>query len=177
MLYLIGFTLTLGLSAMSYGFAMCQTGPIIPALKYQLNWGDESSTIDFNTTILTTSAVFGLALGSIFGADFIKNGRRQALIKFNIIGMFGSAIALYLNFWGMCFGRMIFGFSAGVIICATPKMVEETIPSNVIEKGFGTSTNILINSATFTCLMLPSWLPENKEELQHTKFWMIQFGI
>ena len=65
---------------MSYGFVMASTGPVIPALKYQLNWGNDSSVVDLNATILSTSSVVGLALGSIFGGDFIKHGRRSSLI-------------------------------------------------------------------------------------------------
>ena len=77
----------------------------------------------------------------------------------------------------MCAGRIIYGFTAGVMICSTPKMIEETIPEIVSEKGFGTSTNIFINLATLVCLMLPAWLPEKKSELEQTKFWMICWGI
>jgi len=58
----------------------------------------------------------------------------------------------------ICLGRIIYGFSAGVMICATPKMIEETIPENVAEK-FGISTNIFINLACCICMMLASGLP------------------
>ena len=77
----------------------------------------------------------------------------------------------------MCAGRIIYGFTAGVMICSTPTMMIETIPSIVSEKGFGTSTNIFINFATLVCLMLPAWLPEKKSELEQTKFWMVCWGI
>jgi len=133
--------------------------------------------VDLNATILSTSAVFGLAMGSIFGGDFIKYGRRLTLIQFNLVGLFGSCIALYLNFWIMCVGRFIYGFSAGVIMCATPKMLEETIPANVAEKGFGTSTNILINVGNFLCMMLAAGMPEQSRDLQTSKFWMLEFGV
>ena len=77
----------------------------------------------------------------------------------------------------MCFGRLIYGFTAGIIMCATPKMLEETIPANVAEKGFGTSTNIFINTGNFLCMMLAAWMPENGDELQTSKFWMTEFGV
>ena len=77
----------------------------------------------------------------------------------------------------MCFGRLIYGFTAGIIMCATPKMLEETIPANVAEKGFGTSTNIFINTGNFLCMMLAAWMPEKSDDLQTSKFWMTEFGV
>ena len=44
-------------------------------------------------------------------------------------------------------------------------MIEETIPENVANKGFGTSTNILISVACFISMILEAGLPETKEEL------------
>ena len=57
---------------------MAATGPVIPALRYQLNWDPQA--IDFNSTILTTSTIVGISLGCVFAGDFIKNGRRSTLI-------------------------------------------------------------------------------------------------
>ena len=39
MLYLVGLTITIGMSSMQYGIAVSATGPVVAALKYQLNWG------------------------------------------------------------------------------------------------------------------------------------------
>ena len=160
MLYLTALTLTLGCSSSSFGFVMAGTGPCISALRYQLNWGNDSAVIDLNSTILSTAAVFGIAIGSIFGGDFIKYGRRSTLIKFNLIGLFASITALFRHFYWMCFGRFLFGVSSGVLMCTTPKILEETIPANVMDKGFGTSTNILINVANFLCLIMAVGMPE-----------------
>lgn len=78
--YLIGLSLTLGCSSMQFGLALAATGPISPALRYQLEWGNDRSEIDFNITCLSTSALVGIALGCIFAGDFIKYGRRKTII-------------------------------------------------------------------------------------------------
>lgn len=59
---------------------MCSTGSVIGALKYQLGWGTEQSTVDFFTTVLSTSATAGVAIGSLFGGDFVREGRRKTII-------------------------------------------------------------------------------------------------
>ena len=133
----------------------------------------DESKIDFFTSLLQTSSVVGLTLGSLSGGMFIKYGRRKALINFNMIGLIGSLLSLYLNIWSMCVGRLIFGFSAGVMLCAAPTMIEETIPEKFAEKGFGTSTNILVNVGAFICMVLSTGLPQKKEELVQTNYWML----
>lgn len=153
-------TLVVGVSSMQFGLALASTGPIVPALRYQLNWGNEREVFDFNVTILSTSALVGIALGNIFGGDFVKNGRRKTIIIFNILGAIATCFTLILDFNSMCFGRMLFGFASGILSCATPKVLDETIPANLMDKGFGTSTNIIINFAFFAVLIMAMGMPE-----------------
>lgn len=124
--------------------ALTATGPISGALRYKLKWGDDPAVKDFYTTILSTSSVVGISFGSLYGGDFIKKGRKSTIINFNIIGIVGSILSLILNFKVMCVGRFLFGVSAGVLLCATPKILDETIPPHLIDKGFGASTNIMM---------------------------------
>lgn len=157
---MLGLTLVVGVSSMQFGLALASTGPIVPALRYQLNWGNEREVFDFNVTILSTSALVGIALGNIFGGDFVKNGRRRTIIIFNILGAIATCFTLVLDFNSMCFGRMLFGFASGILSCATPKLLDETIPANLMDKGFGTSTNIIINFAFFAVLIMAMGMPE-----------------
>jgi MFS family permease len=159
------------------GLVMCSTGTVVSSLKYQLNWGEDPAKIDWYTTVLSSSNIVGIALGSIFGGDFIKYGRRISIIAFNLMGLIGSAFSFMHSFYFLCFGRILFGFSAGVIMCATPKMLDETIPAHLIEKGFGTSTNIIINLMVFLMLLMGMGIPESPAELMDSKYWMIIYGI
>jgi MFS family permease len=142
-----------------------------------MNWGNDRQVIDFNITILSTSALVGIALGNIFGGDFVKYGRRKTIIQFNILGAIATLFTFVLDFYSMCFGRMLFGFASGILSCATPKMLDETIPAHLMDKGFGTSTNILINLAFFVVLIMAMGMPEQSSELMETKYWMIIYGI
>jgi hypothetical protein len=76
----------------------------------------------------------------------------------------------------MCFGRFIFGFSCGVLICTTPKAIDETVPSNLVDKGFGTSTNIIINLSFMMVAVLSLGMPDGEEALFEDWYWMIIFG-
>jgi len=133
--------------------------------------------IEFNTTILTTAAIVGISLGSIFGGDFIKHGRRKTLIRFNCVGLIGSIFCMFLNFWQMCFGRFVLGISAGVILSTTPKMLEESIPGHLLDKGFGMTTSLFINAAFMGCLLLAGATPTSQAELKTSNYWRILFGI
>ena len=77
----------------------------------------------------------------------------------------------------MCVGRTIVGFACGVLICATPKMIDETIPVELIDKGFGTSTNIVINLSFLAVMLLSTGMPEDDKSLQNDLYWMVIFGI
>lgn len=76
----------------------------------------------------------------------------------------------------MCFGRFVFGFSCGVLICTTPKAIDETVPSNLVDKGFGTSTNIIINLSFMMVAVLSLGMPDGEEALTNDWYWMVIFG-
>ena len=70
---------------------------------------------------------------------------------------------MFLNFWQMCCGRFIYGCAAGVLICTTPKMIDEIIPAKLLNKGFGMSTSLMINVAFFGCLIVGGGMPDDQK--------------
>ena len=78
MSYLVALTLTVGLSSIQYGFIYSQTGPVISYLQYKLNWDAQQS--QRYMTVLQTCSIVGIAIGSVFGGEFVKNGRRRTII-------------------------------------------------------------------------------------------------
>jgi hypothetical protein len=75
------------------------------------------------------------------------------------------------------FGRFIVGFSCGILICTTPKLIDETVPSNLVDKGFGTSTNIVINLSFLLVMVVALGMPESESGLKNDWYWMVVFGI
>ena len=68
-------------------------------------------------------------------------------------------------------GRFLFGFSSGVFLCATPKVIEETIPTHLQDYGFSTSTNMMINVFIAITMFMGVGMPEENEELKTTYYW------
>ena len=56
-------------------------------------------------------------------------------------------------------------------------MIDETIPVELIDKGFGTSTNIVINLSFLAVMLLSTGMPEDDKSLQNDLYWMVIFGI
>jgi len=65
----------------------------------------------------------------------------------------------------MCIGRFLLGTAAGTLLCATPKYLDEVIPPRLIDKGFGTSTNIMINMAVLLVMVLAIGMPDDQKDL------------
>jgi MFS family permease len=129
------------------------------------------------STVLQSSCIVGIAIGSIWGGDFVKKGRRSTLIQFNILGLIGSAFSVILNFYAICFGRFILGFACGVLLCATPKALDEVLPSELIDNGFGTSTNIMINMSFLQVMIMANFMPDDKKSLLNNNYWKILFTV
>lgn len=159
--YLLGLAITLGLSSMQFQLALNGTCQIAPALRYQQNWGNDQGRIDFYITVLSTASIIGISAGSLFGGDCVKYyGPRKTIITFNCIGLLGSTLSLFLNFKLMCLGRLFFGLGGGVLLCATSRILEETIPVRLLDKGFGTSTNLMMQLFNFALLLMAIGMPD-----------------
>ena len=84
--------------------------------------------------MLSTASIIGISAGSLFGGDFVKyTGPRKTIIIFNLLGLIGSILSLSLNLKVMCLGRFMFGTGGGVLLCATSKILEETIPVRLLD--------------------------------------------
>jgi len=90
-----------------------------------------TSTLIGCKTFVSTNSVVGVTLGSICGGVFVGKGRRINVIIFNLVLILSSLMSIDKNWWILNLGRVIFGFSSGVLLCATPKIIEETIPTHL----------------------------------------------
>ena len=133
--------------------------------------------ISYYTTIIATSSIICISFGSLYGGEFIKYGRRSTIINFNIVALVASLSMFTLNFKIMCVGRLLFGFACGVMLCATPKMIDETVPAKLIDKGFGASTAILMCFFQFIVLLMAMGNPESSAELAKSYYWMCILGL
>jgi MFS family permease len=101
----------------------------------------------------------GIAFGSSFGSSMMANGRRLPLILFSIIGAAGCFFSVWNNYLIMMLGKFFFGMGAGVLIAVAPRMLEETIPHELLDNGFGATTNIGVDSLSLTSTIFIMMMP------------------
>ena len=166
--YLLTLTLTMGCSIMNFGFALCAVGESGVALEEQLNWGTTKKERDKHKTFLGTVQVLGIAFGSVTGGGLLKYGKRKIILIMNLFNIAGCLMRIWPNFPLILIGSFIQGFAAGVHVSACPKIVDETVPYHVNDKGFGASTNILANLAIMINMLLGFGLPK-AEDIPHLK--------
>ena len=96
--------------------------------------------------MIGSSAVLGAVISSLFaGKIIIKLGRRKSLLIFNFIASLAVISTLFLNFYALCFGRLLFGFCGGIFQVVQPRMIEETVPHHLLSR-FGIISNLSINA-------------------------------
>jgi len=71
------------------------------------------------------------------------------------------------------------GFFSGMLISVAPKVIDETVPASIIDKGFGTSTNIMVCFAimgvTLTAIANPS--SDDIASLKTSNMWRVIYGL
>jgi MFS family permease len=172
--FLIALTTCMSLSSMNFGIGLASNQTVCSILSKKLDWSTSDQT--FNTTLIQSCSIIGIGLGSCLGGNMLGNGKKRVLFIYNIIALLSSASSLYLNFYLICASRLIHGFATGILVCAAPKMIEETVPSHVMDYGFGTSTNLCINVAIMIELLLGIGLPP-EEDFYDTNYWMVFYAF
>jgi hypothetical protein len=59
----------------------------------------------------------------------------------------------------MMLGKLFFGMGAGVLIAVAPRILEETIPANLIDHGFGAMTNVGVDVMSLTSTIFIMFMP------------------
>ena len=86
----------------------------------------------------------------------------------NVINIASCVARIWPNFPLILVASFIQGFASGVHVSACPKIVEETVPFHVQDKGFGGSTNLLANLAIMINMLLGFGLPK-ATDIPHLK--------
>ena len=126
--------------------------------------------------MIGSSAVLGAAIGSIMGGKLIQYGRRRMMIIFNFIAILGVLSTLFLNVYLICLGRLVFGICGGIFGVALPRMIEETVPTQLLG-SFGVITNLSVNTGSLVAILMGLGLPEDTKGMQETNFWRVIFGL
>ena len=72
------YTFVLGLGVFQTSMSFAGTTQTIPIIAAKFNWDHED--VKFYNTIITSSGIFGLSMGSLLGGKTITIGRRKAAL-------------------------------------------------------------------------------------------------
>ena len=107
--------------------------------------------------LIVNGSILGVALGGLFAGKMIDllGGRRQLVIFCNFMYIFISLAQMYPEVYWLVFCRILFGITVGFVISSAPKIIIETVPSHLLEYGFGSATNVFtfVSVAIYTVLM------------------------
>lgn len=90
----------------------------------------------------------------------------------------GTAITIYENFWAIIVGRLIYGFSVGIIAIGMPRLMEETVPSQYVG-SYGGLYALSFATATLLAYALAVFLPPDTdtEAIAETHVTQVIFGL
>ena len=140
------------------GYVFCYTNQINPALQAKFNWMRPG----LMESIVGSSATLTLMVGSYFAGILMKRGRRRVLILAAIIGSIGAGITIIQRFYAIIVGRLIYGFSCGLIAITMPRVMEETIPGELVGV-FGGLYCLSFAFATLVAYGMAAFLPPESQ--------------
>ena len=73
-------------------------------LADQMHWGDDT---DFYNTLISSSAIAGITVGSLAAGSICEIGRRKSILLSNLVVLISTAMMLVLNVWVIVIGRFI----------------------------------------------------------------------
>lgn len=101
--------------------------------------------IERDNTIIGAACLIGVAFGTLIGGEFISTfGRRKVILWSNICIVLLSIVSIVPSFLILTIARFFFGINVGFSLVAALKIMIETIPSNLLDFCFASSTNLSI---------------------------------
>ena len=95
-----------------------------------------------------------------------------------VIGIVGSLICLIESFAAIIIGKLIYGFSVGLIAIGMPRVMEETVPGAMV--GFyGGLYCLSFAAATLLAYLMAVFMPKDTdtEALKQTHMVQVVFGL
>lgn len=90
----------------------------------------------------------------------------------------GTAITIYQKYWAIILGRLIYGYSVGIIAIAMPRLMEETVPGK-LTGFFGGLYCLSFATATLIAYALAVFLPPDTdtEAIAESHVTQVIFGL
>jgi MFS family permease len=95
--------------------------------------------------------LIGVMIGSLGVGHAMKTRRREAKMILDILGIVGCVLAIIDVYEVMMIGKFLFGVAVGGLITLAPKIIEETIPVQNFDYGYGAMTMIGVDIFIVLC--------------------------
>ena len=122
-----------------------------------MGWIDDAN---FNNTLISSSAIAGITIGSLAAGSICEMGRRKSMLGANLVCIVSTLVMLVEDLYVIMTGRFIQAFASGVILCASNLYLAETIPAHkraiyANALNLGVVTGLLITTLMGLELPLP----------------------
>ena len=87
-----------------------------------------------------------MGIGSLFTGKMMSFSRRTAFIALNVAAIAACFISVLENYWCIIVGRFLYGFTAALFFGILPKMLQENLPHDHYERGYGALPNVAVES-------------------------------
>ena len=170
--YLVWFTLTWGLGTWHCTFALAGNTNTTTIFEAKFGW-DKDEAIFYNT-IISTSAILGLSVGSFLGASLLQYGRRRTAIIAHCMAIFGSCLSMVGTTPFLSIGRLFLGLAAGTANVVFGKMITETMPEKEASL-FAMAHNAAICIGFIVAFGLAAFLPDpdDVEANKEDEYWRL----
>ena len=118
-------------------------------------------------TLISSTAVIGLMVGSFMSGVMLKSGRRKAIINGQLCGIVGALISMEGTVWSLSIGRFLVGISAGISNVTYGKLIGENMPERMASRA-AMMLNGSICVGIFFCFLMGELLPL-PEDIQANK--------
>ena len=120
--YLTTIYFVCGTAAIQCGLVLASYNTAGIIIEEHLQWPH------WRTILITTMGIIGLALGSLSAERVLKYGRVKALYIAEVIIIAGVPFQMWLSVPGLCIGRLLCGFGAGICNVTSSIFMAETVP-------------------------------------------------
>jgi len=144
-----------------HGYIFTYTNQTKECLDAQYGWNKSDSTL--YSSLISGFAVGAMACSCPIGGRLMKSGRLMTLDISAVAGMIGIGLTLFLNIYAMLAGRILYGFSLGLLVISWPRYMDEVLPPTILS-FFGGIYAFSIAFGTIMAFLLAIGLPDDKDE-------------
>ena len=170
------FAINIMVVGFQHGYVFTYTNQTKDTIDEKFKWDHDDSIL--YSSLISSFAVGAMCIGTPVSGRLMKIGRLRVLDLAAIIGILGSGMTMYLNLYCLLAGRILYGFSLGLLVISWPRYMDEVLPPRSLS-FYGGIYAFSIAFGTITAFLLALGLPkdDDKPALAKDEFWRVIWGL